>query len=163
MTAFWRRWIQWRSLFIPMGPDGDRDRGKLYEPFLKSCGKNFKIASQAFIYNPAGLTVGNDVYIGFNSYIGNGEIMLCDEVLIGAFVSITATNHLRKLDSYRFGGSEGTPIIVGRGSWLGSHTSLLSGARIGAGCVVAAGAVVNREFGDRLLLAGIPAEIKKGL
>ena len=86
--------MKWRLLFVPDGPLGDRTRGRLYEPFLKSYGKNFKVGSQAFIFNPNGLTVGNDVYIGFNAYLGQGDITLKDEVLIGNFVSITASNHL---------------------------------------------------------------------
>lgn len=44
-----------------------------------------KINIGAHIYNPNGLTVGDHVYIGFHSYIGNGEITIEDEVVIGTF------------------------------------------------------------------------------
>ena len=104
LTRSRRLFIGIRGLFLPEGPFGDRARGKMYEPYLKKFGTNFKVASQAMIYNPNGLEVGDNVYIGFNSYLGQGEIKLEDEVLIGNFVSITASNHLRKNGSYRFGG-----------------------------------------------------------
>jgi maltose O-acetyltransferase len=160
-TAFWRRWMKLRNLLIPSGPAGDRARGRLYEPFLKSFGRNFKVAEQAFIFNPNGLTVGDDVYIGFGSYLGQGEISLEDETLIGDYVSITASNHLRKDGSFRFGGYESKAIRVGRGTWVGAHASLTAGIAIGAGCLVAAGAVVNKSFPENVVLGGVPARTLK--
>ena len=161
ITNFWRIYIKLRGLFIPDGPFGDRKRGKLYEPFLKNYGENFKVGSQAFIYNPNGLSVGDHVYIGFNTYLGQGEIELKDEVLIGNFVSITASNHLRKGFSFRFGGYEAKQISVGVGTWIAAHSSITAGVTIGDGCLIAAGSVVTKSFGDRGVIGGIPAkEIK---
>lgn len=157
MTKRARLSIKLKMLFIPDGPHGDRARGKLYEPYLKNFGKNFKVASQAFIFNPNGLQVGNDVYIGFNSYLGQGEIFLEDEVLIGNFVSLTASNHLMKAGSFRFGGYHAAPIKIGAGSWLGGQSSIMAGVEIGKSCLVAAGAVVTKSFGDSVIIGGVPA------
>ena len=40
------------------------------------------------------------------------------------------------------------------------NSTLLTGSRVGAGCLVAAGSVVREhaEFGDRALIAGVPAK-----
>lgn len=146
-----------KSLLIPDGAHGDRKRGVLYEPFLRSFGENFKVGSQALIYNPNGLVVGNHVYIGFNSYLGQGEIVLEDEVLIGNFVSITASNHLMKDNSFRFGGYEAKTIKIGKGTWIAAHSSITAGVEIGKSCLVAAGAVVTKSFGDGKIIGGIPA------
>ncbi len=159
MNTFWRVVQKLYFLLLPDGPYGDRRRGKFYEPFLKSCGKNFKVASQAFIYNPSLLSVGDNVYIGFNSYIGQGEVFLDDEVIIGNFVSITASNHLKKNGSYRFGGFEAKPIFIGQGTWLCAHSCILSGVSISRGCLVAAGAIVTKNFPEHLILAGVPAAV----
>lgn len=162
INNFWRIYIRFRGLFIPEGPSGDRRRGKLYEPFLNSFGGNFKVGSQAFIYNPNNLIVGDNVYIGFNTYLGQGEIELDDEVLIGNFVSITASNHLRKKSSYRFGGFEVKKITIGCGTWIAAHSCITAGVKIGSGSLVAAGSVVTKSFGDNLIIGGVPAiEIKK--
>lgn len=150
--------IKLRSLFIPDGPFGDRARGKLYEPYLKYYGKNFKVGAQAFIFNPNGLTVGDDVYIGFNSYLGQGEINLEDEVLIGNFVSLTASNHLLKGDSFRFGGYQAEQITIGKGSWIGSQSSIMAGVHIGKTSLVASGSVVTKSFKNGgLVIGGVPA------
>ena len=158
ITSFSRFYIKLLNLFIPDGPWGDRKRGKIYERYLKSHGKNFKVAAQAFIYNPNELTVGDNVYIGFNSYLGQGTIELKNEVLIGNFVSITASNHLMKDGSYRFGGFEAKSIIIGEGSWIGAHSCILSGTCIGSGVLVAAGSVVTKNLEDHKIYAGIPAK-----
>lgn len=165
MTALARMKLKMLQLFIPDGPDGDFKRGQLYRPFLRGCGKNFKVATGVFIFNPNLLTAGDDVYIGFSSYVGQGEVLLESEVLIGNHVSITATNHVSKDGSFRFGGYQGKAIKIGRGSWIGAHACVLAGVEIGPGCVVAAGSVVTKSFAEDegVLLAGIPASVKKKL
>lgn len=150
--------IKFQSFFIPDGPHGDRRRGKLYEPYLKKCGVNFKLASQAFIFNPGGLAVGNDVYIGFNSYIGQGEVEIEDQVLIGNFVSITATNHLCKNGSFRFGGYESKCVKIGRGTWIGANACVLAGVNIGKSCLIAAGCVVTKDIPDYTIWGGVPGK-----
>jgi len=159
LTKWNRLKIKLLGIFIPDGPDGDRSRGKLYEPYLKAYGENFKVACQVLIYNPNGLSVGNHVYIGFNSYLGQGQITLKDEVLIGNFVSITASNHLKENNSYRFGGYDAKPVVINKGSWLGAHSCILAGVTIGESSLVAAGSVVTKSFKNNSTIAGIPAKL----
>lgn len=161
MNNFFRLVIKWIGFFIPDGPYGDKYRGMLYKPFLKECGENFKVASQAFIFNPNGLSVGDHVYIGFNTYLGQGDITLEDEVLIGNCVSITASNHTKKESSYRFGGYEAKEIIVKRGAWLAGHSSIMAGVTIGEGALVAAGAVVTKDVPAHSMVGGVPAKVIK--
>lgn len=163
MTKFSRLTIKFRMLFIPDGADGDKARGDLYRPFLKSCGKNFKVGTGAMIFNPSELSVGDDVYIGFNTYLGQGKICLDDEVLVGPFVSITASNHLRKNSSYRFGGYEAKDIYIGKGCWIAAHVCIMAGVQIKAGTLVAAGAVVTKSIENNKLVAGLPAKEIKDL
>jgi maltose O-acetyltransferase len=159
ITSYRRLLMKIRMLFIPDGPDGDRLRGKIYEPYLKSYGDNFKVGSQAFIFNPNGLSVGNHVYVGFNSYLGQGEIELQDEVLIGNFVSITASNHLMKNGSFRFGGFKPEKIKIGKGTWIGAGVSITAGVSIGNSCLIASGAVVTKSFNNGFVIGGLPAKI----
>src|SRR5690606_7593637 len=120
----------------------------------KSFGKNFKLGSQAYIFNPNGLEVGDNVYIGFNTYLGQGEIKLEDEVLIGNFVSITASNHLIKGNSFRFGGFRAEPIVVGKGTWIGAQSAITAGITIGNSCLIAAGSVVTKSVNPGVVVGG---------
>jgi maltose O-acetyltransferase len=153
--------IKWIGFFIPDGPYGDKYRGFLYKPFLAKCGKNFKVASQAFIFNPNGLSVGDHVYIGFNTYLGQGDIVLEDEVLIGNCSSITGSNHTKKGGSYRFGGFEAKTIKIKRGAWVAGNSSIMSGVTIGEGALVAAGAVVTKDVPANSIVGGVPAKVLK--
>ena len=159
MNSFYRLVIKWSNLLIPDGPGGDKYRGLLYKPFLRKCGKNFKVASQAFIYNPQGLSAGDHVYIGFNTYLGQGNITLENEVLIGNGASLTASNHLKNGSSFRFGGYEPKDILVKEGAWIAAHAAIMAGVTIGKGAVVAAGAVVTKDVPDFSTVGGIPAKV----
>jgi len=161
MNKFYRLLFKMRAGFLPPSPDGDLGRGKLYKPFLKKCGSNFKVGEGAFIYSPDRLEVGDNVYIGYCSYLGNGSIFLDNEVLIGNHVSITPANHLNKNGSYRFGGSEYSEIRIGKGTWIAAHSCITAGVHIGTGSLVAAGAVVTKSFPDNVIIAGVPAKIMK--
>lgn len=129
------------------------------EPFLMECGSNFKMAAHSLIYSPEKCRVGNHVYIGFNSYLGSGEIELEDEVLIGPYVSITPSNHTAENDSFRFGKSIQDKIRVGKGSWIAGHCCVLAGVEIGEGSLIAAGAVVTKSVPPRSIVAGVPARV----
>lgn len=50
---------------------------------------------------------------------------------------------------------------IGDNTLIGMNATILSGAKIGKGCIVGAGAVVtqNKEFPDNSLIIGIPAKI----
>jgi len=161
LNSFNRIILKLRFLFIPDGRFGDARRGELYAPFFKKSESNLKVATQVFFYNPNKISVGKNVYIGFNSYVGEGDLELEDEVIIGNFVSITPSNHLRKNNSYRFGGHKAEKIKIGRGTWLGGSSVITAGVEIGSGCIVAAGSVVTKSFGDNLVIGGIPAKIIK--
>jgi len=142
---------------------GIRLRGLLIQPFLKSCGKDLKINIGAHIYNPNGLTVRDHVYIGFHSYIGNGEITIEDEVVIGPFCSITGGNHTQKDGSIRFGEYEYKPTRIGKGSWLAAHCCIMPGVIVAECNIIAAGAVVTEDTKPYAMYAGIPAKKIKNL
>ena len=53
------------------------------------------------------------------------------------------------------------PIKVGNNCWFGANVSVMPGVTIGAGCVIAAGAVVTKNMPDNSLIAGVPAKVIK--
>jgi len=58
----------------------------------------------------------------------------------------------------------GEEIVIGDNVWVGANCTILKGAKIGNGCIVAAGSVVIRgEYPERSLLAGNPARVVKEL
>lgn len=58
----------------------------------------------------------------------------------------------------------GARIHIGDDVWVGANCTILKGARIGSGCVVATGSVVPAgDYPDRSLIAGNPARVVKAL
>ncbi len=55
------------------------------------------------------------------------------------------------------------PIRIGDGCWLGARVTVLGGVEIGAGSVVAAGALVNRSIPPNELWGGVPARLIRRL
>lgn len=55
------------------------------------------------------------------------------------------------------------PVIIGNNSWIGAKSTILPGVKIGDYCVVAAGAVVNKNVADYTVVAGVPAKVIKHL
>jgi tetrahydrodipicolinate N-acetyltransferase len=51
------------------------------------------------------------------------------------------------------------PIIIGDRVWVGTRALILKGVEIGAGAVVAAGAVVTRDVPPGTVVAGMPARV----
>lgn len=54
-------------------------------------------------------------------------------------------------------------VHIGDNCWIGAGAIILPGVTIGNGCVVAAGALVNQDVPDNVMVAGIPAVVKKHL
>ena len=65
--------------------------------------------------------------------------------------------------SRRAGPLRAEPICVGDGSWIGARAVILPGVTIGAGCIIAAGAVVTRDCPPDTVLAGVPATVMRRL
>ncbi len=53
------------------------------------------------------------------------------------------------------------PVKIGDNVWVGARAVILPGVTIGNNVVVAAGSVVNRDVPDNVVVAGVPAVIKK--
>lgn len=136
-------------------------RGWLASKALKKSGSRLRISSNVNIYNPQRLTVGDHVYVGYNTYIGGGEVHLHDQVVIGPFCSIVAGNHTMKDGSYRYGPYDYGTIEIGRGTWLGSNVTITSNVKIGKGCLIAAGSVVTKDIEDFTIVGGVPAKVIK--
>lgn len=54
-------------------------------------------------------------------------------------------------------------IVIGDNVWIGANAVVLPGVTISNGVVVATGSVVNCDVPDHVMVAGVPAKIKKQL
>ena len=113
---------------------------------------------------------GNGLRLGENSAIGDfghvgcsGGVTIGNNVIMGPLVTFHSQEHIfENLDiPIRLQGTRELPIEVGDDVWVGARSTFLAGARVGNGCVVAAGSVVNGQFSDNLVIGGVPAKVIK--
>jgi maltose O-acetyltransferase len=104
------------------------------------------------------VTIGSGTTVNYGCvFEGSGRIEIGRDCLIGPEVMILTSIH--KLgpagEIGRF--SESRDVRIGDGSWLGARALIMPGVTIGAGAIVAAGAVVTKDCEPGAVYGGVPA------
>lgn len=109
--------------------------------------------------NNSDVVVGENVKIGIGSVFNGGDkINIGKNTLISGYVYLQTSMHDHKSggdiinSGYLYG-----PITIGDGSWLGVHSVVFPGVRLGDRVVVGSNAVCNQSFLDNSVVGGIPA------
>lgn len=151
--------VQLLTNWLPENRITIRIRGALARPFLGKCGKNLQLARDVTFLNPAGIKLGDDIYVATGCWVdGLGGLEIEDQVKISPYVVIATTSHCFKDDSVRFGGSRRRSVKIGKGTWVAAHV-VITGAKIGSGAIVGANSVVTRDLPDNVFAAGTPAKV----
>lgn len=115
-------------------------------------GEDCELSGHTFIEND--VRVGSRVTIKHGVQLWDG-VTLEDDVFVGPNVTFAQEPLPR--------GARRAPdaprTIVRKGVWLGANATILPGLTLGAGAVVAAGAVVNRSVPPHAIVEGHPARI----
>jgi len=113
------------------------------------------------IYFPERLVLGANVGIGsYTQLNAAGGIEIGNDTLIGPGCAIWSVNH-RFQDTdvpIRLQGYDPKRVVIGQDCWIAARAIILPGVQLGAGSVVAAGAVVTESCDPWTILAGVPAK-----
>jgi acetyltransferase-like isoleucine patch superfamily enzyme len=128
-----------------------------------------RISPSTCIEHEDRLVIGDHVYIGaFNLIEASAGVTIGEGVQITHHVSlVTHSSHrAQRLLGRRYAewvgdrpGWVSGPIEVGAWSFIGPHTVIEAGARLGRGTIVRAGSVVRGEHPDFAVLHGRPAQV----
>lgn len=111
------------------------------------------------------LSIGDDTFIGDDTLIMGGvsHIKIGKNCDISSRVNIISGTH--KIGTIERAAGEGyaQDINIEDGVWVGFGSLILAGVTIGKGSIVAAGSVVTQNVPTGVLVAGVPAKVKKKL
>lgn len=108
------------------------------------------------------LRLGDKVVLGSQNVINaHLDIEIGASTLISDWVYICDFDHaMRELDRpIKDQGLLTSPVRIGPGCWVGTKVTILRGAMIGEGCVLAAHTVARGEIPDGAIVGGVPGRI----
>ncbi|MCZ4696340.1 acyltransferase [Ancylomarina euxinus] len=143
-----------------------------YSKFDKKFKKHTRISSSSIILNKENLNIGDNVWIWHYSIIdASNKVTIGDGCQIGAWVGIfTHSSHvsirlyggnsyIETEQSDRLGYLKGA-VNIGDYTFVGAKASIMPNVTIGKGCLIAAGALVNKSVPDFSIIVGNPGVIK---
>lgn len=149
------------------------DRVRIYDDVYILCkrGGIVRIGSDVTLGTRAYFESGGRIVIGDRTGIWQSCILTANcgsNVEIGSdckiahMTSLKTTTHVVSPNEVCIGGDDQyKDIHIGAGSWLCAGSIVLPGVSIGCRCLVAAGAVVTKDTLSAMLVAGVPAIVKK--
>lgn len=113
---------------------------------------------------------GHDVTIGDGSFVNAGclfdsaaPIRIGRNVAVGPQVAFVTSTHVMGSSTNRAGSNRAEPIIVEDGAWIGARATLLPGAIVRRGCVIAAGSVLRGDTEPDTMYGGVPAHVLRSI
>ncbi len=114
------------------------------------------------LFSQNGSRIDENVYVG--PYCILGLVHLQKNVLIASGVQIPSGGQTHFFDDpnipIKDQGGTRTMVTIGEGAWIGSSAVVM--ADVGAGSIVAAGAVVTKPVPENVIVGGVPAKIIRG-
>ncbi|WP_367372486.1 glycosyltransferase [Pseudomonas lini] len=105
------------------------------------------------------LSISSGTVINYGTWVnGSGKVIIGKDVLIAPNVSITSSTHRYDLHSpIKDQGLRLAEVEIGDDVWIGANASVLAGAVIGQGAIIAANSVVKFNVPPNSIAAGDPA------
>jgi len=124
---------------------------------------NFGAGTKIAVGQNATLTSGGNFYITARSEIACfNNITFGDNNLLSWDILVMDTDAHPIYNEKGIRINDDKPIKIGNHVWIGCRTTVLKGAKIGDGCVIGSGSLINKNFNNKnSILAGKPIKIIK--
>lgn len=135
-------------------------RYALLKTLAKRVGDNVSVFPDVYLKNIQEMEIGNNVSFQPMVYIeAYGGVKIGDDVSFAEGSSLFSVNHGFKDTEVPIKDQAliPLPIEIKNNVWVGAKATILGGVTIESGCVVAAGAVVNKSTVPNMVIGGVPA------
>lgn len=150
-------------MLAPLPPHvGKRLRPRLLQLMGLRIGRGTLMLDTPTIVGPGNpfqlLTIGRNCSFNLEWMVDLGApVTIGDSVAFGPRVLLLTQTHDATSPLRRSGALVARGITIENGVWVGGASVILPDVTIGAGSIVAAGAVVNRDVPPHTLVGGVPA------
>lgn len=137
-----------------------------------ACGRNVQIEYPLYVQCRSKLFIENNVRIRAFCNIINATtetVTIKKYSVLAHNCTIVSNNHTKNVGiPHILAGAlhlndKSNNIVIGEDCWIGTNVTILSGANIGRGAIVAADSVVTKEVPPYAVVAGSPARIIKSV
>lgn len=110
------------------------------------------------LHDYKGLSIGNNVHIGKNCFIDLSDaVIIEDDVTISMRCTLITHFDVGKLPLEQKYPAITAPLQICSNSYVGANAQVLHGVTVAEGCVIGAGALVNKNVSPHSVVAGVPA------
>jgi acetyltransferase-like isoleucine patch superfamily enzyme len=130
--------------------------------------RHTRISNTTFINYRNKLDIEDKVFIGHYNFIeASNGISIGEGCQITNYISITShSSHISiRLHGPSYYGNSGLkgyvegPVSIGKYTFIGPHTVIMPGTRIGKGCLISAFSQLKGEYPDFSIIKGNPAKV----
>ena len=141
----------------------ERIKRPIAKLIFKKCADNVNVGKGASFGNGRNIEIGYNSSIGINAKVPN-NIIIGDHVMMGLDVTIFSSNHefsRTDIPMTKQGYKKYPPVVIEDDVWIGSRAIIMPGITIKKGSIIAAGAVVTKNFPEYSIVGGNPAKLIK--
>ena len=127
-----------------------------------------RVSNATAIFAPQRWSVGDHVFVGhfcvldatYGLTVGEGCQISASTCIFThsshAAIRLYGRSYVESAQLQAYGTA---PVEIGAYTYIGAHSTVLPGSRIGKGCVVSAHSLVKGDFADFSIIRGIPATV----
>lgn len=126
---------------------------------------SFRVGTGTIISGTGSIFIGEDSYIGNNSFITSEPAIV--KIVIGKQCSLSHNIHIRTqlhIHKRQYKDElvtpiEGADIIIGDYVWIGANAYISGGVTIGENTIVGSNSVVTHDIPSDMIYGGVPARL----
>lgn len=147
----------WR--YNQLSPNDRAAQTEILKGLLGAMGENVIFVPPFWCDYGYNIKVGDSFYANHNLVIQDGAgVTFGDNVFIGPNCCITTAEHPLDGAQRKAGLEIAKPVAVGNNVWIGAGSTILAGVTIGDNSVIGAGSVVKRDIPSGVVAVGVPCK-----
>ena len=136
------------------------ERAEIYPKLFGRVGKNCYIEPPFYTDYGCNTFIGDNFFANYDCiFIDVAKITIGDNVFIAPRVGLYTAGHPIDPDVRNTHLEYGHEIVIGNNVWIGAHSVINPGVKIGDNAVIGSGSVVTKDIPENTIAAGVPCRV----